>query len=249
MSADKLASFRVDSQLWEQFQSHAKENNVTATALLISYIKSVIHTSNVITSNPVVSTSSEVNNPTLSIQDIDQRIDDKIKSSIQDVKPSIQNIEDLIDARIGGSIAEGDIRDAIASSYAAVMGNFNGLVEELQELKKQMEVLESVPPAAVPNPPIIEELTTNNEQLTTDNEQFTEDVESDRTDSDLTPDTQPIWDSKLMKNPVDSVRKQLKKLHITKTAEEIKKAFLDAGFDGANHQSLRDDVINSLSQE
>ena len=44
MSADKLASFRVDSQLWEQFQGYAKGQNNTATALLISYIKSAVNT-------------------------------------------------------------------------------------------------------------------------------------------------------------------------------------------------------------
>lgn len=34
MNADKLASFRVDSDLWQQFQGHAKENNTNASALL-----------------------------------------------------------------------------------------------------------------------------------------------------------------------------------------------------------------------
>ena len=166
MNADKLASFRVDSDLWQQFQGHAKENNTNASALLVAYIKSVVNG----TSNPVVNTSSEINNPTLSLQDIDKRIDEKIKQSIQninttslqdidnriiesiqDIKPSIQNIEDLIDARIGGSIADGDIKDAIAICYAGIMGQFNGLLEELQ----------SIPPAPVHSP----QLPVTNDQL------------------------------------------------------------------------------------
>jgi hypothetical protein len=146
------------------------------------------------------------------------------------------------------------------------MAQFNGLLEEWQELQKQVEELQSIPP--VPQLPTAEGLATDNEELTIDNEQlttpgetddgqFTEDVESDRTDSDLTSDTQstitnqqsPLWDNKIMKNPVDSIRKQLKKKDITKTAEEIKQAFLNAGFDGSNHQSLREEVIKTLSQE
>ena len=152
MSADKLASFRVDSQLWEQFQGHAKSQNTTATALLISYIKSVIHTSNVITSNPVVNTSSEIIDPSLSIQDIDTRIDGKIKLSIQNINTlSIQDI----DNRIAESIADGGIGEAIAASYAGMMAQFNGLLDELQELKKQMEALKSVPPAADDKLPVL----------------------------------------------------------------------------------------------
>ena len=148
MSADKLASFRVDSQLWELFQGYAKENNVTATALLVAYIKSVVNTGSVITSNPVVNTSIEVNNPSLSLQDIDKRMDDKIQQSIHNINTlSLQDI----DNRIAESIAAGDIRDAIASSYAGVMGQMNGLIEELQQLKNQLQELQSNPPAAAAN--------------------------------------------------------------------------------------------------
>ena len=149
------------------------------------------------------------------------------------------------------------------------MGQFNGLLEELQALQKQVQELKSIPPVPVPSPPINEELTTDNGELTTDNyqlpeqetgnrEQGTGEYEDvDQVDSDLTSDTQspiindqlPLWDNKIMKNPVDSIRKQLKKKDITKTAEEIKQAFLNAGFDGSNHQSLREEVIKNLSQE
>jgi hypothetical protein len=153
MKADKLASFRIDSQLWEQFQAIAKENNNTASALLVAYIKQVVSPNNVITSNLVVNTSSEVNPHSLSIQDIDNRIDEKIKASIQDINTqSIQNIENLIDSRISGSIADGDIKEAIAHSYQSSANQFNEMIGELQhqigELQKQLEELQSVPPVA-----------------------------------------------------------------------------------------------------
>ena len=158
MNADKLASFRVDSDLWQQFQGHAKENNTNASALLVAYIKSVVNTGNVITYNPDVNTSSESNNPSLSIQDIDKRIDEKINQSIQNIDTlNTLSIQD-IDNRIIDSIKQGDIKDAIAkltegiaTSYAGMMGQFNGLLEELQDLKSQLQELKLVPPAAVPS--------------------------------------------------------------------------------------------------
>ena len=199
MNADKLASFRVDSDLWQQFQGHAKENNTNASALLVAYIKSVVNTGNVITLNQIVNTSSESNNPSPSIQDIDNRIDEKIKQSIQNINTlSIQDIDNCID----DSLVDGKIKEAIAKNYAGIMGQFNGLLEELQELKKQFEELQSNPPAAVPSPPINEQLTTDNgellivnyqlpEQETGNREQGTGEHEDvDLADSDLTSDTQ-----------------------------------------------------------
>ncbi|MBD2281326.1 hypothetical protein [Aphanizomenon flos-aquae] len=267
MSADKLASFRVDSQLWEQFQSYAKENNVTATALLISYIKSVVNTGNVITPNPVVNTSSEIIDPSLSIQNIDKRIDDKIKLSIQNINTlSLQDI----DNSIADSLADGGIGEAIAKNYEAMMGQFNGLLEELQELKKQFEELKSIPPVPVPQPQINEELTIDNEEPTTDNEQLTNEIliEPSKTDSDLESDTQsPMTNDQIPpgddlteiksdnppalpeKNQIDYVQKQLKKIGIKKSAGEIREAFINAGFDGNNYEVLRGELIESLSKE
>lgn len=202
MNADKLASFRVDSDLWQQFQGHAKENNTNASALLVAYIKSVVNTGNVITSSQNINTSSESNNPSLSIQDIDKRIDEKIKSSIQNIDTiNTLSIQD-IDNRIAESLADGGIGEAIANSYAGIMGQFNGLLEELQELKKQFEELQSNPPAAVPSPPINEQLTTDNGELLIVNYQLPEQETGNReqgigehedvdlADSDLKSDTQ-----------------------------------------------------------
>ena len=190
---------------------------------------------------------------------------------VEGKKPTLQSVDivDSVRTEIKESLANGDIKDAIATSYAGMMGQFNGLLKELQELKKQFEKLTSVPLAPVPQSPITEELTTDNaellivncplsEQETGNREQgIGEHEDVDLADSNLTSDAQspmtndqlPLWDNRLMKNPVDSVRKQLKNNNIIKTAGEIKQAFLDAGFDGTNYKDLREDVIKTLSQE
>ncbi|MFM6909966.1 MAG: hypothetical protein ACKPKW_12645, partial [Dolichospermum sp.] len=159
--------------------------------------------------------------------------------------PTIQNIEDLIDARIGGSIRDGDIKDVIANSYTAMMGQFNGLLEQLQELQKQVQELKSIPPAAVPQSPINEQLTTDNEQLpeqeTGNRELGTGEHENvDLVDSDNSP-ALPV------KSQTDHVQKQLKKIGIKKTAAQIREAFIDLGFDGTNYNQVRDKVIEVLS--
>jgi hypothetical protein len=74
-------------------------------------------------------------------------------------KPSIHPVDivDSIRTEINESIADGDIKDAIANSYKAAMGQFNGLLQEMQELKKQVEELKSnppAPPAPIPHSPI-----------------------------------------------------------------------------------------------
>ena len=72
---------------------------------------------------------------------------------VEGKKPSIQavNIVDSIRTEIKESLANGDIKDAIAKNYEATMGQFNGLLEELQALQKQVQELQSNPPAAVPS--------------------------------------------------------------------------------------------------
>jgi hypothetical protein len=71
-------------------------------------------------------------------------------------KPSIHPVDivDSVRTEIKESLADGDIKDAIANSYKAAMGQFNGLLQEMQELKKQVQELQSNPPAAVPQSPI-----------------------------------------------------------------------------------------------
>jgi hypothetical protein len=116
---------------------------------------------------------------------------------VEGKKPSLQSVDivDSIRTEIAESLADGDIKDAIAKNYEATMGQFNGLFEELQELKKQFEELQSNPPAAVPSPPINEQLTTDNGELLIVNYQLPEQgtgehEDVDLADSDLTSDTQ-----------------------------------------------------------
>ena len=158
--------------------------------------------------DPKVTPQNIDNLPKLSIQDIEKIVDEKINSSIQINTPSIQNIT----------------------------GQFNGLIDELRQLKKQMESLQSNPPAPIP------------EQLTTDNGQLTKDIECDRTDSDLTSDTQLIPDPN--KNQIENIRTTLKRKGVQPiTNDQIRKAFSDAGWDGKNYQELRQAVIDSLSRQ
>ena len=218
-----LATFRIDEELWGKFKDIDKNKQTNASALIIQYIQGVVSSGGV--DNPPKATPPNIDiSPQPNLDSIYKYIDNKL-DNLEDV--SIQDI----DNKIAESLEDGDIKDAIATSYVGVMGQFNGLLQELQELKKQFEQLKSNPLVPVPQLPTAEELTTDNEELTIDNDQL------------------PLWDNKIMKNPIDSIRKQLKKKDITKTAEEIKQAFLNAGFDGSNHQSLREEVIEALSNE
>jgi hypothetical protein len=73
-----------------------------------------------------------------------------------EVKQSSRHAVDIVDTirtEIKQSIADGEIGEAIAHSYEATMGQFNGLLEELQALQKQVKELQSVPPVAAPIPP------------------------------------------------------------------------------------------------
>lgn len=47
MTSDKLASFRIDNALWEEFKKVATQNNTTATALLIGFIQEVVNTQSI----------------------------------------------------------------------------------------------------------------------------------------------------------------------------------------------------------
>ncbi|MFM6819255.1 MAG: hypothetical protein ACKPKB_24160 [Dolichospermum sp.] len=249
-----LATFRIDEELWGKFKDIAKNKQTNASALIIQYIQGVVNSGGV------------DNVPQSAPQNIDNF-------------PTIQNIEDLIDARIGGSIRDGDIKYAIAASYTAVMGQFNGLLEELQALQKQVQELKSIPPAAVPQSPINEQLTTDNEQFVIDNYQLDQEIgnrelgigeheDVDLIDSDLKSDTQlPMTDNQLppgddlteiksdnspalpVKSQTDHVQKQLKKIGIKKTAAQIRESFIDLGFDGTNYNQVRDKVIEILSDK
>jgi hypothetical protein len=155
--------------MWEDFKQLASQNNATATDLIISFIETCLQSQSIPQSRNNIDSSPQPN-----LDDIYKYIDDKL-DNLEDV--SIQDI----DNKIAESLEYGDIKDAIANSYARMMGQFNGLFSELQALQKQVEELQSNPPALVPQSPITnEELTTDNEQLTKDDGQMATELESDR---------------------------------------------------------------------
>jgi len=80
---NKLATFRIDNELWQQFQDIAKQNNTTASALLVGYVQGVV-TTECIDNNPQIQSLNTDNIAQPSIQNLDKLIDNKIKSSIQD---------------------------------------------------------------------------------------------------------------------------------------------------------------------
>ncbi len=128
---------------------------------------------------------------------------------------NVRQCEELIKQ----SIADGDIKGAIANSYAAAMGQFNGLFSELQELKKQLEELQSVPPSAAPIPP----------------------------SADISPaiDNSPALE--IPPNDMQNIRSTLNRKNIRVRADEIRKAFKDAGWVGNNFQEIRKDILEILS--
>ncbi|MFM6726073.1 MAG: hypothetical protein ACKPJF_16795, partial [Dolichospermum sp.] len=132
------------------------------------------------------------------------------------------------------------------------------LTNELTNKDSQLQNLKSIPPAAVPSPTIIEQLTTDNEQFVIDNYQLDQEIGNrelgtgeyenvDLIDSETRTDTQSPALPK--KNQTDYVQKQLKKNGIKKSALQIRESFINLGFDGNNYLQLRDKVIEILSDK
>ena len=267
-----LATFRIDEELWGKFKDIAKNKQTNASALIIQYIQGVVSSGGV-DNSPKATPQNIDSSPQPNLDDIYKYIDDKLDNNtavspqpnLDDIykyiDDKLDNLEDVsiqdIDNKIAESLEDGDIKDAISNSYAAVMGQFNGLLQELQELKKQLQELKSIPPA-VPQLPTAEGLTTDNEELT--NEILTTLQE---TDSENKSDTQLLPGDELTeiksdnspaptvpdKNQIDYVRKKLKKIDIEKTAAQIRETFINLGFDGTNYEDLRGEIIKTLSNE
>ena len=82
------------------------------------------------------------------------QVQELIETAVQEKLEKL-TIVDNVD--ILKKLIDGGIGEAIAKNYEAMMGQFNGLLEELQELKKQFEELTSVPLVPVPKSPITDE--------------------------------------------------------------------------------------------
>ena len=117
---NKLATFRVDGADWQQFQDIAKQNNTSASALLIGFIQSVIESGIDKTSQPSIQDIEKTSQP--SIQDID-------KTS----QPSIQDIDTMIDNKIRLSIQNGDIKEQSQELHAQTSINLNEVLRQMNE--------------------------------------------------------------------------------------------------------------------
>jgi hypothetical protein len=146
---------------------------------------------------------------------------------VEGKKPSIQSvgIVDSVRNEIKESIADGDIRYAIAHSYKSSVDQFNEMIWDLQnqigELKKQVQELQSVPVAA-PVPP-----------STIDN-------------SPAPADNSPAIELEIPPNDLQNIRSTLNRKNIRVRADEIRKAFYDAGWVGNNFQEIRKDILEIL---
>ncbi|MBD2281400.1 DNA-directed RNA polymerase subunit alpha C-terminal domain-containing protein [Aphanizomenon flos-aquae] len=109
------------------------------------------------------------------------QVQELIETAVQEKLTELTTVDnvDIFKKLIDESLADGGIGEAISTSYEAMMGQFNGLLEELQELKKQFEELTSVPLVPVPQSPINEQLTTDNGELLIVNNQLPEDENKD----------------------------------------------------------------------
>ena len=152
------------------------------------------------------------------------------KQSIHTV--DIVDIVDTIRSEIADSLADGNIKEAIASSYAAVMGQFNGLVSEVEALKSQLQELQLTPPSPVPDdqlPIPCSQLPVTNDQLPVTNDQLPNDKIPDPT-----------------RSQIQNIRTTLDRKNIKVSATQIRKAFVDAGWNGHNYQETRKAVIEIL---
>ncbi|MBE9233769.1 hypothetical protein IQ231_19370 [Cuspidothrix issatschenkoi LEGE 03284] len=171
-------SFRLTDDELELLRQHQEDGekslNLTAKRLLLNAL-------GVDAKKPSIQVVNSVD-----MVHVQELIETAVQEKLE--KLTIVDNVDTIKNLIAESLADGVIGEAIAKNYEAMMGQFNGLLEELQELQKQLQELKSIPPAPGPQSPINEELTTDNEQLTkeilteppkTDDGQFTEELESD----------------------------------------------------------------------
>jgi hypothetical protein len=185
-------SFRLTDEELELLRQHQEDGekslNLTAKRLLLSAL------------------GVDAKKPSLQIVNtVDtNQIKELIETAVQEKLTELTTVDnvDIFKKLIDESLADGGIGEAIASSYTAMMGQFNGLLEELQDLKSQLQELKSIPPAPVPQSPITnEELTIDNGQsqdnVTTAPEEIeTELLEGEDSDANILPPS-PMTDDQL----------------------------------------------------
>ena len=202
-------SFRLTDDELELLRQHQEDGekslNLTAKRLLLNAL-------GVDAKKPSIQVVNSVD-----MVHVQELIETAVQEKLE--KLTIVDNVDTIKNLIAESLADGVIGEAIATSYAGMMGQFNGLLEELQDLKSQLQELQLTPPAAaVPCSQLNDQLQITNDEL---------------------PDPD--------KNQIQNIRTTLNRKNIKVTAEQIRKAFKDAGWDGSNYQEIRKDILAILS--
>ena len=134
-------SFRLTDDELELLRQHQEDGekslNLTAKRLLLNAL-------GVDAKKPSIQVVNSVD-----MVQVQELIETAVQEKLE--KLTIVDNVDILKKLIDESLADGKIGDAIAKNYEAMMGQFNGLLEELQQLKNQLEELQSIPPAAAAN--------------------------------------------------------------------------------------------------
>ncbi len=172
----KMLNFRCPLELLEAIDSIGKErypanndNGCDRSKTLLDIIQAGIAT---LTNGDVVidvKQPSKTSKTDLDLEAIEELVKKLIAENSQVIQPRLTDdntyvrryeLPQKIDDRIANAIEDGIIGEAISQSYSAIMGQFNGLLEELQVLKNNI-------PATAPSlqSPIPDDLMTENQIL------------------------------------------------------------------------------------
>ncbi|MFM6051415.1 MAG: hypothetical protein ACKPA7_07175, partial [Sphaerospermopsis kisseleviana] len=171
-----MLNFRCPLELLEAIDSIGKErypanndNGCDRSKTLLDIIQAGIAT---LTNGDVVidvKQPSKTSKTDLDLEAIEELVKKLIAENSQVIQPRLTDdntyvrryeLPQKIDDRIANAIEDGIIGEAISQSYSAIMGQFNGLLEELQVLKNNI-------PATAPSlqSPIPDDLMTENQIL------------------------------------------------------------------------------------
>lgn len=231
---DKLASFRINSERWEEFKKVAETQGKTATDLLNEYIDRVIGVG--------VGVGVDAA-PKISIRDIDKRIDDKINTA------SIQDIDDTVKKLIADSLEDGIVGDAIAKVQRKLADENNELQRQIYALEESLEQLKSEMLSKIDNilektsmPPSQQSPVTSLQSPVTSPQSPVTSPQSP-----VTSPQSPTEPAQIERSHIENIRTTLKRKGISATTEQIRAAFFAAGWDGSNYQEIRKNILEILS--
>lgn len=86
MTDDKtLATFRLESGLWEAFKAEAAKNGTNASAVLIAYCRDYVSEA----SRQVSSSRIDENTSVIDIDNLDERIDKRVQDAVADARDEL----------------------------------------------------------------------------------------------------------------------------------------------------------------